>query len=190
MIKLVGFAGYAGSGKDTAAQALISAGWERIAFADAVRDAAMALDPIIAGHARLSEILLDCGWDGAKQLPEVRRLLQRLGTEAGRKIHGDSCWVNIARRKALASTKAVVITDVRFANEAVFVLSHGTLIWIERPGAGPCNDHVSEALGYLKEDADITIINDGTVEWLHSAVLKALPAQQSNGMPIQDTATM
>lgn len=172
--KLIGLAGYAGAGKDTAAQGLIAQGWQRIAFADAVREAAAALDPLVSGNARLSEIVLQAGWEGAKQLPEVRRLLQRLGTEAGRDIHGDDCWLRIAERKVKAATAPVVITDVRFPNEAAFVLASGTLVWIERPGVGPANDHTSEALGYVKRAADCEIINAGSAEWLQAALVKLL----------------
>lgn len=46
-MRLVGLCGYAGSGKDEAAKALTAIGWQRVAFADAVREVALAINPIV-----------------------------------------------------------------------------------------------------------------------------------------------
>lgn len=170
---IIGLTGYARSGKDEAAKAL---NWTRVAFADAVRDALLALDPIVDcinteycddRLVRLSSEV-NRGWTSAKKDPEVRRLLQRLGTEAGRNIHGADCWIKIAHRKVEAAPGNVVITDVRFANEADAIRSWGgKVIRIERRGVGPCNIHSSEELAL---DVDAVIENDGTIEDLHNKV--------------------
>jgi hypothetical protein len=56
----------------------------------------------------------------------------------------------------------VVITDVRFANEAAAIRSWGgEIIRIDRPGVGPVNGHVSEAMPF---EPDEVIENDGTIE--------------------------
>lgn len=172
--QIIGLCGYAGVGKDTAAQGLIEQGWTRVALADGVRDAALAIDPPVAWTRadskieRLSESLSLCNgdWTEAKQIPEVRRLLQRLGTEAGRAIHGDDCWIKIAKRKIDAAPGNVVITDVRFANEAEAIRSWGgKIIRIDREGVGPCNGHTSETLAFLPDEV---IANDGTPERLQN----------------------
>jgi hypothetical protein len=172
---LVGLCGYAGSGKDEAAKGLVADGWERVALADALRDALAALDPLI--HASnnhvvtvLSNVLaeFDGDWDAVKKFHDVRRLLQRLGTEAGRDIHGQDCWVNIARRKILATSNNVVVTDIRFANEAAMIRDlGGVLVRVERPGVGPVNEHVSEVMPF---EADHTLLNDGSIEQLHDTI--------------------
>lgn len=172
--QVVGLTGYATAGKDEAARGLT--GWTRVSLADPVRAAALALDPLVddSGH-RLSE-LVDCvGWDAAKRSPEVRRLLQRLGTEAGREIHGGDCWTKIAERKArevLAAGGSVVFTDIRFPEEAAMVRRlGGKVVRITREGVGPVNAHVSDNQTI---DADETVRNDGTVMDLHEAIREAV----------------
>lgn len=163
--QIIGLCGYAGAGKDTAAAGLIADGWLRVAFADGVREALLALNPEIA-LADLSGYLIHWeGWDNLKaNVPPVRELLQRMGTEAGRNIHGPDCWINIAKRKIDASTANVVITDVRFANEADAIRSWGgKVVYIERPGVGPVNGHVSEALDF---EPDERLLNDSTPQLL------------------------
>src|SRR4051794_16838163 len=83
---LVGLTGYARSGKDTAAQVLINKGFNRVAFADPMKNMLYALNPIVVecSELRLREIVDRDGWEGAKRLSEVRELLQRVGTDAGR----------------------------------------------------------------------------------------------------------
>jgi hypothetical protein len=168
--KVIGLCGYAGAGKDEAAKGLTGNGsgrWTRVSFADPVRESLRALDPIVGGGNYLSSEIETWGWNEAKQCPEVRRLLQRLGTEAGRDIHGWDCWVSIARRKIDAAGD-VVLTDVRFPNEAALVREYrGKIVRIERPGVGPKNDHSSERLDF---ESDLRIVNDGTVEDLHRTI--------------------
>ncbi|MGW0899254.1 hypothetical protein ACWD0G_20100, partial [Streptomyces goshikiensis] len=92
-VPLVGFAGVARSGKDTAAGALLSAGWQRKAFADKVKEVLYALDPRIVdehyaeGLTSLRYEVDGYGWEITKDCyPEVRRYLQRLGTEGVRSV--------------------------------------------------------------------------------------------------------
>jgi hypothetical protein len=181
--EIIGLCGYATCGKDTAAQGLIDNGWTRIALADGVREALLALDPVtfedntaepsVVSFAELaSRYSSKIGWwDELKKLCDVRRLLQRMGTEAGRNIHGEDCWIKIAKRKVDAAPGPVVITDVRFANEAEAIRSWGgKIIRIDRPGVGPVNGHVSEALSFEPDDV---IENDGTIADLQIQLLDA-----------------
>ena len=173
--QIIGLCGFAGSGKDTAAQALLEDGWTRAAFADAVRESLLAVNPTTfedshresPGRICSVKYLVECGgWGYAKKQPDVRSLLQRMGTEAGRNIHGEDCWIKIAKRKVDAAPGPVVISDVRFASEAEAIRSWGgTIIRIDRPGVGPCNGHASEALDF---ETDLVLMNDGTIEDLQS----------------------
>ena len=77
------------SGKDSAAQVLIDRGWVNLAFADPLRTMALAINPIVnydfqCNVVRLKDMVESYGWDFAKRDPEVRRLLQVIGTEAVR----------------------------------------------------------------------------------------------------------
>lgn len=164
----IGFAGYAGCGKDTAAKAIVPEEYIVEASRD-VKRGLLAIDPWVNGW-RLSYLIEKLGWDVAKERREVRRLLQTYGTEAGRDIHGDDCWVKKLRftlddfqRRAVTMA---AVTGIRFANEVSLV---NKLIWIDRPGRGE-GDHVSEQLGQIKAMADVVIVNNGTVDDLAKKV--------------------
>lgn len=179
---LIGLSGYAGAGKDEAAVALVAGGWRRDAFADRLRAFLVALDPLVSTFpdvppTRLSLLVDAYGWDRAKRtFPEVRRLLQRAGTEAGRKVLGTQVWVDALMKDFDAENEALVVTDVRFKNEADAIReAGGVMVRIERPGVGPKEDpggwvHESEvALDHY--DFDVTVKNDGTIEELHERLL-------------------
>lgn len=176
-MKVIGLCGYAGAGKDLAAKCLIDIGWQRVSFADPLREMALAIDPIIYASTRLSEIVSAFGWDEAKRHPEVRRLLQRLGTEAGRDILGEGIWVDLAclkiRAARLNGANGVVVTDMRFTNEHVALRDewHATFVRICRPGVGPVNSHKSDRLleGFVVHHE---LTNDGTKEELWQKILK------------------
>ncbi len=174
MYKLVGLTGKAGSGKDTAAQGLTD--HHVMKFAEGVYDGVWALNPYLmtlAGDIRLQHFVEQVGWDKAKEHPEVRRFLQAYGTEAGRDIHGPDCWVNAWKRKYLSYTGNVVVTDVRFPNEADAIKELGGVV-IEIMGpprrGGVDSTHSSEA--GIGRRADMTLVNEGTVEELHQRIRK------------------
>lgn len=176
---IVGLSGYAQSGKDTAAEVLTKRGFTRIAFADILRDMAFAIDPYVRTNTkadkdivifeRLSSAIKNYGWDFAKEeFPDVRRLLQRLGTEAGREILGENIWVDTALNNAPENT---VVTDVRFPNEVEGIEKRGgVVIRITRPGVGPKNEHASEN-SLEGWEWEYEIENDGSIQDLHDAVL-------------------
>lgn len=124
MIDLIGITGKARSGKDTLANILVNSyGYKRYAFADPLK--------------KVGEILF--GWneehsDG--QLKEnidpvfgisPRQFYQTFGTDFARQTISDDIWIKILK-KSLIKNKNVVISDVRFDNEAEFVLSNGGII--------------------------------------------------------------
>lgn len=177
---LIAFSGLKGSGKDTAASVLINEyGFKKIAFADAVRDLALVIDPIVSfnqvegGIRRLSDIVDSYGWDVAKrQFPEVRRLLQRIGTEGGRNFFNEDIWIEILDKDfpdlSFPETRYVV-TDCRFDNEVNFVHDKlGDIYWIERPGL-VSDGHESESTE-IKDKADYILSNDTTIDELHEDI--------------------
>lgn len=173
---LVGIAGFARVGKDAAAQALVGRGYVRLSFADKLRHFLLALDPIVYATAmspyRLSDIVGDIGWEQAKDdFPEVRALLQRCGTEAGRKVLGENVWVDAVLRDL---PEKVVIPDVRFPNEAQAIKERGGRVFrITRPDYGPVNDHPSEtALAHWQFDRHI--VNDGDLGDLCLSICEAV----------------
>src|SRR5690606_15518315 len=167
----IGLVGYAGCGKDTVAAHLVRHGFVRVAFADPVRDVLLSINPLVTTDGlRLRDLVAAQGWDTAKrQFPEVRELLQGLGVGV-RDALGESVWLDHALRRLEAIPGPVVVTDVRFHNEAYALRSRGfTLVWVRRPGVGPVNSHVSET-GIPVERADVVLNNDRGIPELYEAV--------------------
>lgn len=176
-VTLVGIAGWARSGKDTAAQGLVDIGWTKSAFADPLKRALEILNPIVdvdydgigVSTDRLSDDLkLVGGWDVAKAVnPEVRRLLQVFGTEVGRNLFGEDFWVKQALDGAYPYT---VFSDVRFKNEADAIReAGGIVIRIQRDGVFPVNGHSSET-DLDDYDFDYVIENNDDVEDLQNVI--------------------
>ena len=176
---LLAFSGFKGSGKDTAARVLIDEyGFTKIAFADALREALLVLNPIITLNdgqviTSLSTVVTGVGWDFAKNnYPEVRRLMQVFGTEVGRSFFGDNVWIDILAKRYPAISDddtRYVITDCRFENECEFVQQvNGTILWIDRPGLSS-DGHASESAVPLHY-AEALLYNDETIEELEEDV--------------------
>ena len=175
---IIGMSGFARSGKDAAAEYLVEEhGFIRIAFADKLRDFLYALNPYVSpteekyfGNGsvvpvKLTKVIDEYGWDHYKETKfgdEIRRLLQRLGTEAGRQTLWDTIWIDAAL-KDLDPNKNYVVSDARFLNEFAAIEERGGVILrVNRPGVGPANDHASETEA-LQYDFKYIIDNDGTL---------------------------
>ena len=179
---LIGLSGVARSGKDTAGRLLAAHhGFHVSGFADPMRTQAAAIDPVVGyeGGALVhyTQALTRYGYDGAKvRFPELRRFLQRLGTEGGRDIYGPDWWIERWRAdNGVRSVRGVwsfeqplmAITDVRFANEASQIRAmSGHIVAIHRDGVTAANGHVSETeLGSIR--ADFHVDNPATLAELH-----------------------
>lgn len=178
---LIAFSGLKESGKDTAANVLIEKGFIKVAFADALRELLLAIDPLIPakGHydLRLSEVIEDVGWDKAKTtIPEVRQLMQRTGTEGIRQVFGADAWIDALYTRypdLFAPDTKYVLTDCRFDNEADFIQGNGGyLCWIDRPGQ-ISDGHASESTA-PRNVADAIIVNNGSIEQLQYKVIELL----------------
>lgn len=173
----IGIIGRARTGKDTMGQWLVDQrGYRRVAFADALKEAALKVDPVIddgnAGYrfqaARLSEVVGGYGWERAKEIGDTRRFLQELG--AAVRALDEDFWLRAAMKQVMEANDAgvpVVITDVRYPNEAESLRRAGFhLVYIDRPGV-PQMDHASEN-SLTADDADYVIVNDGALHDFHN----------------------
>lgn len=158
-MRLIGIAGKARSGKDTAAKYLLNklgGNWSTASFADPMK-------------AMLNAIDVDTS-DEAKDLPSnqygvsTRHMLQTLGTEWGRDGIGSHFWIDVFARSNAG--QCVIVPDVRFENEADLIREHGILICMEGRG-GIEGGHISERkLQY--DDRDIYIDNRGSLSELYA----------------------
>lgn len=172
---LIGLHAKAQHGKDTVANHLHDAhNFTRMAFATPLKDMLIALGVPRANldAPELKDVVID--WIG--QSP--RQLMQSLGTEWGRGLLDDEIWLRHAARRMVYMKKLgpnVVVTDVRYANEAQWVRAQGGRIWhvlSERPTTAH-NDHSSEA-GLPVGDDDITLFNNAGIADLQHLVDMAL----------------
>ena len=183
---LIGLLGYAGAGKDTVASLL--PGFERRAFADKLRELALKVNPIANpgmydyDDERLAELVSRLGWDRAKRDHlEVRTLLQNLG-QGAREVLGDTVWIDAVLPfpiRGMPPTGTydaldVVVTDVRYRNEAERILAlGGKLCVVVRPGVDPVNNHASEGYAqWIERFEHSVILNDGSIDDLKLQVLK------------------
>lgn len=176
-VRAIGLSGWARSGKDTVADILVkNSDYTKVSFADPMREALLRLNPDITyGDMRniplATAIRNPSSWEYVKQFsPEIRPLMQRLGTEVGRDMFGENFWVDLAIDRIEDGSK-VVFADVRFPNEARAVKSLGGEVWrIMREGVMPANDHISEHALNDYHDFDRLILNNGTLEDLETQV--------------------
>jgi len=132
---IIGFGGPIGSGKNTAAdmaEACIDTAWK------ANKPHPNAVQPLTIQLGFADEVKKVAGdyfhWDGIKD-ERGRRLLQVLGTEAGRAYNPD-IWVEkvMSRLYHCDNNASVLITDCRFPNEVDFCNRHGYTILMSNRG--------------------------------------------------------
>jgi hypothetical protein len=180
---LFGLSGYGKAGKDTVGAFARGAGFSRMAFGDRLKEFLYRQNPAIGINlktekvVRLQEMVRKEGWENAKWHPEVQMLLQHTGTEAGREVvHPDIWIIAVATEMTANQPKAVVVTDVRFPNEANWVKEMGGEMWrVNRPGNEPKKYpdgtvHVSETALDEWAGFDVTITNGGDMATLKSHV--------------------
>lgn len=143
-MKIVGFMGFKGSGKDTAAQALlnISEEWTKMAFADAVKDALTVVfgwDRFMlegtTAESRAWRETVDAWWAERLGIPNFtpRFAMTHIGTDVMRKHFHDELWIAALEHRLGRCKKNVVITDCRYHNEAAMIRRHGgQLIYVTR----------------------------------------------------------
>lgn len=171
VMRVIGIAGYKGSGKSTVSNFFVqNYGCHRLAFADPIKKMLSALglsDQQLYGENKEEPTPL---LDGHT----ARYAMQTLGTEWGRMMIGPKVWINAWKYHAdkiwqRHPTAAIVVDDVRFCDEADFIRSHGgVVIKVVRPGCAS-SDHASESqIEDLNSDA--LIMNTGSVFDLRQAV--------------------
>jgi len=139
---IIGLGGKAGSGKSTAAAYLAGKGFEELAFADPLKEGAGILfgfNPEQTHGAFKDRLDHRIG-----RTP--REVLQSLGDFT--RVIWPEAFISAVRRQLHRAMGSVVISDVRFLNEArALELLGAILIRIERQGAGAVGgieSHASE----------------------------------------------
>lgn len=189
MPTLIGIGGALAAGKDTVGDHLVAKhGFTKLFMSDPLARALELLNPVLEvdhdGYkTRYSRLLAEVGYTKAKEHPEVRRLLQVLGTEVGRNLIGENTWVDIAGRsideQLLGARRSVVITGIRFRNELEMIRRRGgILLYVSRPAAATSSSHASET-SLKSSDFDETVLNAGSLKDLYDYVDLKLPSWSS-----------
>ncbi len=179
---IVALAGPAGAGKDTAAGHFSAATgglpWEQLAFASPIRAMLAPLITMATGSSTAAQHWMHDR--AAKELPipclgqSYRHLAQTLGTEWGRQQLGPTFWVDLLAARVRASgAKRIVITDLRYPEEAAYIDSlGGHLVWVDR-ATTPVRPHASER-GISRDDCHAALDNTGPASALPAQVAKLL----------------
>lgn len=143
---LIGLHGRKQAGKDTVHQRIeriydtraVGVPVERASFADLLYESAatalgLTVDDLQALKSEPAVVLELADYRGhymrggqRRRLCTIREYLQRFGTESHRHIFGDNFWVdNLAKNLHTHGGRIVVVTDVRFPNEAEAVRAAG-----------------------------------------------------------------
>lgn len=170
MINLIGLTGLARSGKDTAANYITSLphNYQTYAMAKPIKDACKIMfnwtDEHVYGD--LKEVV--CPIFGITP----REAMQKLGTEYGRNMINNDIWT-IRAELVIKANKRLVITDIRFDNEAEMIKRNGGIVVkIDRknlPRIKGVENHDSE-LGISEQLIDEVIYNNQSLAMLYRKI--------------------
>jgi len=173
-MQIIGLTAPAGSGKTTVANLLVTRhGFAELSFAAPIRD--FVCDLLDIGPGVL---------DAIKDHPHPvlcsrspREFMQRLGTEFARDVFGADIWIRVLQLRVerilrVNRVGGIVISDVRFGNEAEWVRQRGQL-WRLTRGGREVQSHISE-LGIPEIDEDRTLDNDCDLRTLAGRVAELL----------------
>ena len=180
---LIGFCGYARTGKDTAYQYLSKLiqkkydfhGRKRIAFADKLKE-----------HLKeLTDICNELGYDIS--IPENKEKFRPMYVEWSRVLKNltgnDYVWLDLVKEEIERNIEVgniVYITDVRYWYEVEYILSKGgKVVFLERMNINAPNAEENYSFRqikemYKKEIDKYTVYNNGTKEKLAENCLKIL----------------
>lgn len=135
---IIGFVGFIGSGKDTAADYLVNFhGFRRDSFANTLKDAVAAVfgwDRVLlegrTQEARAWREQIDPWWAERLSMPKLtpRWVLQYWGTDVLRDHFHDDIWIASLENKMRKTKDNIVISDVRFPNEINAIHNAGGMV--------------------------------------------------------------
>lgn len=181
------------SGKDTFADHLVDKhNFVKLGMSDTLAEALYRLNPwvwdigekelvIYSGTIeRYQELVERVGYVEAKKNPEVRRLLQVLGTEVGRQLLGENIWVEAAKKKIFeelaGGAAGVILTGARYPNELALADQifndqdvAATTVWVRRAQVEVDDQfaaHSSEG-SVQAQDFEYILFNDDSLQELY-----------------------
>lgn len=171
---VIGIHGFAESGKDTAGNHLIKLLGTHYhdSFARPLREAYTALFGRALGFTYDDVVKAEFKRQTNPLTGRThRKELQLLGTEFYRDGTGNAdIWIQNLYLRNVDCRDFLVLTDVRFPNEAAFVRQNGILVHVNRPGHQiPGESHASEQK-LAEVPGDVILNNDGTLLDFYSKI--------------------
>lgn len=170
---IISLTGLPGSGKDTIARLLIDrGGWGKVSFAAPLKRGLAIMLNIPMEHIDDPQLKNSPNYKFGKS---IRYMLQTLGTEWGRSLIDDEIWIRLAQEaidEQFELGNNVVITDMRFENEAQYLttLPNTHLIEIIRRDTSLTESAAKHGIRHHASDAGIprhlidhTLFNDTTL---------------------------
>lgn len=161
---IIGFVGFIGSGKDTAADYLVNFhGFRRDSFANTLKDAVSDVfgwdRTLIEGRTNESREWrdqIDTWWATRLNIPHLtpRWILQQWGTEVCRNGFHNDIWIASLENKMRKINDSIVVTDVRFPNEIKAIKNAGGKVF--RIKRGPDPDWYQDACNYNQGPTNMT----------------------------------
>jgi hypothetical protein len=187
---IIGLCGDSGAGKDTFAEPFHNHGFRQYAFANPLKEACAHLYGINIANFHRRELKNE-------RIPYWNKtpteMAQFVGTELVREHLGESHWISRLNYQMVQDANIkeefkAVISDVRFQNEAQWILSMGgILIRLTRPGNDgnvgipnhPSKNGINwETLVYpIGRNSVFHVINSGTIAELHQEAEKFIRCQ-------------
>lgn len=197
---IIGFVGFIGSGKDTAADYLVNNhGFKRDSFAAALKDSVAHVfgwdRELLEGktkEARAWRDQVDVWWSNRLNMRITPRwILQYWGTEVCRQGFHDDIWIASLENRLEKTSENIVISDVRFPNEIQAIRNVGGTVIRVRRGAEPVWFDLAAAANagkpgsqemfntyqihasesaWIGSTLDGVIFNNGTIEELYTRV--------------------
>jgi len=186
---IIAITGEARSGKDTSAEYIQEVyDYERFAFAEPMKD-------IIGITLEINQDTLDEFKNNPNQytisgnfkydsydtymefITDMRKILQRFGTDAMKKYFGNDVWANLLISRATTwRCTNVVVSDLRYLNEYSVLKASCeklTVIRIHKEGVNKNDTHSSEQeLNQIPTDYEIS--NNGSIQELQNKLNKIL----------------
>ena len=190
-VKIIGITGKARAGKDTVGKivcdTLPNCHWYALAMP--IKDALFGMLGVDDPSRRAALMV-----NKEEAIPYLgvspRQILQDIG-KAMRDSAGEDFWLHFLQQHLdvwssldsiyeTPTTTYIVITDVRYDNEAKFIKERGGAIWrVTRPDAAKVRDHESER-GISDEYVDVEIDNSKAIEQLEQKVKQLLKENYNN----------
>jgi hypothetical protein len=169
MPNLIALCGYARTGKDEAAKALIADGYHRRCFGDIIKG---QIDELVRRHLGFSAFTQDDA-----QKARIRHILEHWG---------DANYDGITREFfATLPEKCVNTRLVRLREAREWKARGGVILEVRRPGAEACSSWEAANLYKLQEAGviDAVLNNDGGIAELHAAIRAVAKSVRVPGQP-------